>query len=187
MQERKKFLLAFPSTRRLIKSTFFLVALFGLHYILFVFLPVEVNSSVFKIWTFAELALSSTQVGKEKCAREKWMDSTRLTCLSTFLGLRGGRALLLPEWRGKRNILTGQIQSWLFESGNYITVMCFQVQHELQRRWRRWRLTRHLPSRRRQHHGSVSHSSSPHTQVLLLPCAPAGQTSSRLPLDTVEM
>lgn len=52
----------FSSTRRLIKSTFFLVALFGLHYILFVFLPVEVNSSVFKIWTFAELALSSTQV-----------------------------------------------------------------------------------------------------------------------------
>lgn len=41
------------------------MALFGLHYILFVFLPVEVNSSVFKIWTFAELALSSTQVGGE--------------------------------------------------------------------------------------------------------------------------
>lgn len=54
-----------PSNRRLIKSTFFLVALFGLHCILFVFLPVEVNSSVFKIWTFAELALSSTQVQKK--------------------------------------------------------------------------------------------------------------------------
>lgn len=54
------FFLAF--TRRLIKSTFFLVALFGLHYILFVFLPVEVSSTVFKIRTFAELALSSTQV-----------------------------------------------------------------------------------------------------------------------------
>lgn len=54
----------FSFTRRLIKSTFFLVALFGLHYILFVFLPVEVSSSVFKIWTFAELALSSTQVNK---------------------------------------------------------------------------------------------------------------------------
>lgn len=191
VQERKRFLLAFPSTRRLIKSTFFLVSLFGLHYILFVFLPVEVNSSVFKIWTFAELALSSTQVGKEKCAREKWMDSTRLTCLYMFLGLCGGRALLLPEWRGKKktqNILTfGQIQSWLFESVNYVTVICFQVQHELQRHWRRWRLTRHLPSRRRQHHGSVSHCSSPHTQVLLLPCAPAGQTTCRLPLDTVEM
>ncbi|TWW64104.1 Vasoactive intestinal polypeptide receptor [Takifugu flavidus] len=51
----------FTQYKKLIKSTFFLVALFGLHYILFVFLPVEVNSWVFKIWTFAELALSSTQ------------------------------------------------------------------------------------------------------------------------------
>uniref|UniRef100_A0A3B5BIM5 Secretin receptor-like n=1 Tax=Stegastes partitus TaxID=144197 RepID=A0A3B5BIM5_9TELE len=51
----------FSQYKRLIKSTFFLVALFGLHYILFVFLPVQVSSSVFKIWTFAELALSSTQ------------------------------------------------------------------------------------------------------------------------------
>uniref|UniRef100_A0A3Q2DJA6 Secretin receptor n=1 Tax=Cyprinodon variegatus TaxID=28743 RepID=A0A3Q2DJA6_CYPVA len=51
----------FSQYMKLIKSTFFLVALFGLHCILFVFLPVEVVDSVFKIWTFAELALSSTQ------------------------------------------------------------------------------------------------------------------------------
>lgn len=57
-----KKMLCFSFLRRLIKSTFFLVALFGLHYILFVFLPVEVSSSVFKIWNIAELALSSTQV-----------------------------------------------------------------------------------------------------------------------------
>ncbi|XP_075871922.1 secretin receptor isoform X2 [Nelusetta ayraudi] len=130
----------FCQYKRLIKSTFFLVALFGLHCILFVFLPVEVNSSVFKIWTFAELALSSTQ---------------------------------------------GFVVAVLY---------CFlngEVQHELQRRWRRWRLTQHLPSqrRRRQQHGSLSHSSSPQTQVLLLPCTPpAGQATSHttLPLDTVE-
>uniref|UniRef100_A0A671YWQ0 Vasoactive intestinal polypeptide receptor-like n=1 Tax=Sparus aurata TaxID=8175 RepID=A0A671YWQ0_SPAAU len=106
---------------KLIKSTFFLVALFGLHYILFVFLPVEVSSTVFKIRTFAELALSSTQ---------------------------------------------GFVVAVLY------CLMNGEVQHELLRRWRRWRLTRHLPSRRRQHHGSISHSGSPHTQVSLLPCPP---------------
>lgn len=126
----------FSQYKRLIKSTFFLVALFGLHYILFVFLPVEVSSSVFQIKTFAELALSSTQ---------------------------------------------GFVVAVLY---------CFmngEVQHEFQRRWRRWRLTQHLPSRRRQHHGSISHSGSPHTQVSLLPCSPGGPTAGGLPVDTVEM
>ncbi|XP_059183695.1 secretin receptor isoform X2 [Centropristis striata] len=125
----------FSQYKRLIKSTFFLVALFGLHYILFVFLPVEVSSYVFKIWTFVELALSSTQ---------------------------------------------GFVVAVLY---------CFmngEVQHEFQRRWRRWRLTQHLPSRRRQHHGSISHSGSPHTQVSLLPCPPGGPPAARLPADTVE-
>ncbi|XP_068446319.1 secretin receptor [Clinocottus analis] len=126
----------FCQYKRLIKSTSFLVALFGLHYILFVFLPIEVSSSVFKIWTFAELALSSTQ---------------------------------------------GFVVAVLY---------CFmngEVQHEFQRRWRRWRLTRHLPSRRRQQHGSISHSGSPHTQVSLLPCSPGSPTASGLPVDTLEM
>ncbi|XP_008284253.1 secretin receptor [Stegastes partitus] len=126
----------FSQYKRLIKSTFFLVALFGLHYILFVFLPVQVSSSVFKIWTFAELALSSTQ---------------------------------------------GFVVAVLY---------CFmngEVQHEIQRRWKRWRLTQPLPSRRRQQHGSISHSGSPHTQVSLLPCSPGSPTTSGLPVDTVEM
>ncbi|GAA6217913.1 secretin receptor-like [Lates japonicus] len=126
----------FSQYKRLIKSTFFLVALFGLHYILFVFLPVEVSSLVFKIWTFAELALSSTQ---------------------------------------------GFVVAVLY---------CFmngEVQHEIQRRWRRWRLTQHLPSRPRQHHSSISHSASPHTQVSLLPCSPGSPTTGGLPVDTVEM
>ncbi|XP_067349614.1 secretin receptor [Channa argus] len=126
----------FSQYTRLIKSTFFLVALFGLHYILFVFLPVEVSSSVFKIWTLAELALSSTQ---------------------------------------------GFVVAILY---------CFmngEVQHEIQRRWRRWRLTQRLPSRPRQHHSSISQSGSPHTQVSLLPCSLGNLTTSGLPVDTVEM
>uniref|UniRef100_A0A3Q0SJK5 Secretin receptor n=1 Tax=Amphilophus citrinellus TaxID=61819 RepID=A0A3Q0SJK5_AMPCI len=104
------------SQYKLIKSTFFLVALFGLHYILFMFLPVKVSSSMFRIWTFVELALSSTQ---------------------------------------------GFVVAVLY---------CFmngEVQHEFQRRWRRWRLTQHLPTRRRQYHSSISHSGAPHTQVSL--------------------
>ncbi|KAM3584845.1 uncharacterized protein V6R79_000623 [Siganus canaliculatus] len=126
----------FSQYKRLIKSTFFLVALFGVHYLLFGFLPVGVNSSVFKIKNFAELALSSTQ---------------------------------------------GFVVAVLY---------CFmngEVQLELQRRWRRWRLTQHLPSRPRQHHGSISHSGSPHTQVSLLPCSPSSPMSSALPMDTVEI
>ncbi|XP_014192812.1 secretin receptor isoform X2 [Haplochromis burtoni] len=122
--------------KRLIKSTFFLVALFGVHYILFVFLPVEVSSSMFKIWTFVELALSSTQ---------------------------------------------GFVVAVLY---------CFvngEVQHEFLRRWRRWRLTQHLPTRRSQRHGSISHSGTPHTQVSLLPCSPGSLLTSGLPVDTVEM
>lgn len=64
-------------TRRLIKSTFFLVALFGLHYILFVFLPAEISSSLIKIRMFAELALSSTQVNhlnvsKRRISNQLW-------------------------------------------------------------------------------------------------------------------
>uniref|UniRef100_A0A3B4FME1 Secretin receptor-like n=1 Tax=Pundamilia nyererei TaxID=303518 RepID=A0A3B4FME1_9CICH len=123
-------------SQRLIKSTFFLVALFGVHYILFVFLPVEVSSSMFKIWTFVELALSSTQ---------------------------------------------GFVVAVLY---------CFvngEVQHEFLRRWRRWRLTQHLPTRRSQRHGSISHSGTPHTQVSLLPCSPGSLLTSGLPVDTVEM
>lgn len=60
--EKKCFFFSF--TRRLIKSTFFLVALFGLQYILFAFVPVEVNGLIFKIWNSAELFLSSTQVNE---------------------------------------------------------------------------------------------------------------------------
>ncbi|KAE8278678.1 Vasoactive intestinal polypeptide receptor [Larimichthys crocea] len=126
----------FSQYKRLIKSTFFLVALFGLHCILFSFLPDKVGSLVFKIWNTAELALSSTQ---------------------------------------------GFVVAVLY---------CFmntEVQHEFQRRWRRWRLTQHLPSRRRQNHGSISHSGSPHTQVSLLPCSPGSPTTGGLPMDTVEM
>uniref|UniRef100_A0A672YC48 Secretin receptor-like n=1 Tax=Sphaeramia orbicularis TaxID=375764 RepID=A0A672YC48_9TELE len=125
----------FKQYKKLIKSTFFLVALFGLQYIVFVFLPVSVSSSVFRIWTFAELALSSTQ---------------------------------------------GFVVAVLY---------CFmngEVQHELQRRWRRWRMTQHLPSRPRQYRGSISQSGSPHTQVSLLPWSPSGPTSG-LPVDTIQI
>ncbi|KAK2856879.1 hypothetical protein Q5P01_005614 [Channa striata] len=126
----------FSQYTRLIKSTFFLVALFGLHYILFVFFPFDVSSSVFKIWNFTELALSSTQ---------------------------------------------GFVVAILY---------CFmngEVQHEIRRRWRRWRLTQPLPSRPRQHNSSISQSGSPHTQVSLLPCSPGTLTTTGLPVDTVEM
>ncbi|KAJ8013060.1 hypothetical protein DPEC_G00049380 [Dallia pectoralis] len=47
----------FNQYKRLAKSTFLLVSLFGLHYILFAFLPHQVND----IWNFIELAFSSTQ------------------------------------------------------------------------------------------------------------------------------
>nr|XP_020447814.1 secretin receptor-like isoform X2 [Monopterus albus] len=126
----------FSHYQRLIKSTFFLAALFGLHYVLFVFLPVEVGSSVFKIWTLIELALSSTQ---------------------------------------------GFVVAILY---------CFmneEVQHEIQRRWRRWRLSQNLPSWPRQHHNSISHSGSPHTQAPLLLCSTGSPTTTRPPVDTAEM
>uniref|UniRef100_A0A8C9TAC3 Secretin receptor n=1 Tax=Scleropages formosus TaxID=113540 RepID=A0A8C9TAC3_SCLFO len=52
---------AFSQYKKLVKSTFLLVSLFGLHYILFAFLPDKVNDLTYKIWNFVELALSSTQ------------------------------------------------------------------------------------------------------------------------------
>uniref|UniRef100_A0A6Q2Y888 Secretin receptor n=1 Tax=Esox lucius TaxID=8010 RepID=A0A6Q2Y888_ESOLU len=103
--------------KRLTKSTFLLVALFGLYYILFAFLPIKVSGLTYKIWTFFELALASTQ---------------------------------------------GFVVAVLY---------CFlngEVQHEVQRRWRRWRLKQHLNGEHRQH-GSMSQSGSPLTQVTLLP------------------
>ncbi|KAM4560428.1 secretin receptor [Odontesthes bonariensis] len=122
----------FSQYKRLIKSTFFLVVLFGLQYILFVFLPIEVSISVSQIWMLAELALSSTQ---------------------------------------------GFVVAVLY---------CFmngEVQQEFKRRWRRWRLTQHLPSQPRRDHGSISNSGSPHTQVSLLP--PGSPTASGRPVDSL--
>ncbi|XP_072225753.1 secretin receptor [Leuresthes tenuis] len=122
----------FSQYKRLIKSTFFLVVLFGLQYILFVFFPVEVSISVSQIWMLAELALSSTQ---------------------------------------------GFVVAVLY---------CFmngEVQQEFKRRWRRWRLTQHLPSQPRRDHGSISNSGSPHTQVSLLP--PGSPTASGRPVDSL--
>uniref|UniRef100_A0A672FQE3 Secretin receptor n=1 Tax=Salarias fasciatus TaxID=181472 RepID=A0A672FQE3_SALFA len=46
---------------KLIKSTLFLTALFGLHYLLFAFLPVQLSIATFRVWTIVELSLSSTQ------------------------------------------------------------------------------------------------------------------------------
>ncbi|XP_016529353.1 secretin receptor isoform X2 [Poecilia formosa] len=92
--------------------------------------------SVFKIWTSAELALSSIQ---------------------------------------------GFVVAVLY---------CFmngEVQQEFKRRWKRWKLTRHLPSRSRQHHGSISQIGSPHTQVSLLPSSPVSLTNTGFPADTLEM
>ncbi|XP_061841351.1 secretin receptor [Nerophis lumbriciformis] len=123
----------FSRYKKLIKSTFFLVVLFGLQYVLFVFLPVEVSSLMFKIWTFVELALSSVQ---------------------------GFVVALL----------------YAFMNG--------EVQQEIRRRWRRWRLTRHLPRRRRQHQGSISQSGSPHTQMTLLPFSTGHMTAGASPENT---
>ncbi|KAM8873282.1 secretin receptor-like [Synchiropus picturatus] len=120
----------FTQYKKLIKSTFFLVALFGLQYILFAFLPVQVSS----FWTFAELALLSTQ---------------------------------------------GFVVAVLF------AFMNGEVQQEILRRWKRWRLTKNLPKRPRKHQGSISHSSTPHTQVLLQSCSTGRLATGRLPTDTV--
>ncbi|XP_045075567.1 vasoactive intestinal polypeptide receptor-like isoform X3 [Coregonus clupeaformis] len=109
----------FSQYKRLTKSTFLLVTLFGLYYILFAFLPIKVSGLTYKIWTFVELALASTQ------------------------GF--GVAVL-----------------YCFLNG--------EVQYEVQRRWRRWRLKQHLHGAPR-HHGSMSQSGSPLTQVSLLPCS----------------
>ncbi|XP_028318916.1 secretin receptor isoform X2 [Gouania willdenowi] len=116
----------FCQYKRLIRSTFSLVALLGLHYIIFVFVPVNASSSVFQMWTLAELALSSTQ---------------------------------------------GFVVATLY---------CFlnaEVQNELLRRWRRWRLSRLRPSPQQQLRGSISHSASPHTQVSLLACTPGNPST----------
>lgn len=48
--------------RKLAKSTFLLVSLFGLQYVLFAFFPDRVSALTFKIWNVVELALASTQV-----------------------------------------------------------------------------------------------------------------------------
>ncbi|XP_018587787.1 secretin receptor-like isoform X2 [Scleropages formosus] len=117
---------AFSQYKKLVKSTFLLVSLFGLHYILFAFLPDKVNDLTYKIWNFVELALSSTQ---------------------------------------------GFVVAVLY---------CFlngEVQHEFRRKWRRWKL-RELHRGARQHHGSMSQSGAPLTQVSLFPRGPTACSSS---------
>uniref|UniRef100_A0A672RDY2 Secretin receptor-like n=1 Tax=Sinocyclocheilus grahami TaxID=75366 RepID=A0A672RDY2_SINGR len=103
--------------RKLAKSTFLLVSLFGLQYVLFAFFPDRVSVLTFKIWNVIELALASTQ---------------------------------------------GFIVALLY---------CFlngEVQYEVQRRWRRWRLKQRFHGDPRVHHGSLSNSGLPLTQVSLL-------------------
>ncbi|KAG1941256.1 secretin receptor [Pimephales promelas] len=103
--------------RKLAKSTFLLVSLFGLQYVLFAFFPDRVSVLTFKIWNFIELALASTQ---------------------------------------------GFIVALLY---------CFlngEVQYEVHRRWRRWRLKQCFHGDPRVHHGSLSNSGLPLTQVSLL-------------------
>ncbi|KAG7263855.1 hypothetical protein CRUP_022469 [Coryphaenoides rupestris] len=46
---------------KLAKSSFLLVSLFGLHYILFAFVPDKVNNTSVEIWNFIEIAFASTQ------------------------------------------------------------------------------------------------------------------------------
>uniref|UniRef100_A0A4W5R8S6 Secretin receptor n=1 Tax=Hucho hucho TaxID=62062 RepID=A0A4W5R8S6_9TELE len=109
--------------QRLAKSTLLLVSLFGLHYVLFAFLPHKVS----EIWNFIELAFASTQ---------------------------------------------GFVVAVLY---------CFlngEVQYEVQRRWRRWRLKQHLPGEARHQHGSMSQSVGAHTQVSFLTRGPPTRHSS---------
>ncbi|XP_040912297.1 secretin receptor [Toxotes jaculatrix] len=51
----------FHHYRKLAKSSLLLVSLFGLHYILFAFLPHKVKGRTYEIWNFIELAFASTQ------------------------------------------------------------------------------------------------------------------------------
>ncbi|XP_028835115.1 secretin receptor [Denticeps clupeoides] len=118
----------FSQYKRLAKSTFLLVALFGLHYLLFAFLPHQVSGLMYKIFNFIELALASTQ---------------------------------------------GFVVAVLY---------CFlngEVQYEIQRKWRRWRLKKGFHGMPGAHHGSLSQSTGPQvTQVSLLMRGPASQLSS---------
>ncbi len=55
-------ILLFLWCRKLAKSTFLLVSLFGLQYVLFAFFPDRMSMLTFKIWNVIELALASSQV-----------------------------------------------------------------------------------------------------------------------------
>lgn len=151
---------------------------------------------MFKIWNFAELALSSTQVNI-LYVQERWSfnklrlvtNKTGLYCLHISKGFVV--AVLYCFMNGEvRAGYPTESNIYVSESVEHVVDhlhVHLQVQHEFQRRWRRWRLTQHLPNRPRQHHSSISHSGSPHTQVSLLPCSPGSPAASGLPVDTLEM
>ncbi|KAF7654883.1 hypothetical protein LDENG_00063810 [Lucifuga dentata] len=116
----------FTQYRKLAKSSFLLVSLFGLHYILFAFLPHKVSETSSEIQNLIELAFASTQ---------------------------------------------GFVVAVLY---------CFlngEVQNEIQRRWRRWRLEQRLQTAPRRHRSSVSQSGGGHTNVSLLPKTPTHHTT----------
>ncbi|XP_029936717.1 secretin receptor [Myripristis murdjan] len=117
----------FNHYRKLAKSSFLLVSLFGLHYILFAFLPNQVDDKSYEIWNFIELAFASTQ---------------------------------------------GFVVAVLY---------CFlngEVQNEIQRRWRRWRLRQRLQVGPRRQCGSISQSGGGPTNISLLNKRPNTPQSS---------
>ncbi|XP_039890108.1 secretin receptor-like [Simochromis diagramma] len=107
----------FNHYRKLAKSSFLLVSLFGLHYILFAFLPHKVRGRTYEIWNFIELAFASTQ---------------------------------------------GFVVALLY---------CFlngEVQNEIQRRWRRWKMKHRVQLEHRRKCSSMSQSRGGPTNITLL-------------------
>ncbi|XP_062862447.1 secretin receptor [Trichomycterus rosablanca] len=124
------------------------------------------------ILTLVSKMRAPDMIGNEFKQHRKLAKSTLL--LVSLFGVQYALVAFFPD---KVSILTFQIWNTielaLASTQGFIVALlyCFlngEVQHEIKRRWRRWRLKQHIHGDSRLRHSSLSHSGLPLTQISLL-------------------
>lgn len=130
--------------RRLAKSTLLLIPLFGINYVVFVYMTEPLNGNLNYVKIFFDLGLGSFQVTPALCEcvnrRFNLSISLHLIC---FSGINCRRPVLFPQQRGESTHISKHI-SLTFLSFFLTNSFLPKVQSELRRMWRGLSLKRYV-------------------------------------------